>query len=56
MQSTKQHDTYWTTDDEVKTATLTIDFGEPTTFNRFMAQEYIRLGQRVKAFTIEARG
>ncbi|WP_303919291.1 alpha-L-fucosidase [Draconibacterium sediminis] len=46
--------TYWTTDDEVKTASLTIDFGEAKTFNRFMAQEYIRLGQRVKSFTIEA--
>jgi alpha-L-fucosidase len=50
----EKNDTYWTTDDEVKTASLTIDFGKPTTFNRFMAQEYIRLGQRVKAFTIEA--
>ncbi len=36
------------------TASLTIDFGKPTRFNRFMAQEYIRLGQRVKAFTVEA--
>ena len=33
---------------------MTIDFGKPTTFNRFLAQEYIRLGQRVKAFTVEA--
>ena len=33
---------------------LTIDFGKPTTFNRFLVQEYIRLGQRVKAFTVEA--
>ena len=47
-------DSYWATDDEVKTGSLTIDFGKPTTFNRFMAQEYIRLGQRVKAFSIEA--
>lgn len=47
-------DTYWTTDDSVTTASLTIDFGRPTTFNRFMAQEYIRLGQRVKSFTVEA--
>ncbi|NEU70251.1 alpha-L-fucosidase [Spirosoma agri] len=46
--------TYWATDDAVKTASLTIDFGKPTTFNRFLAQEYIRLGQRVKAFTVEA--
>ena len=47
-------DTYWATDDQVTKASLTINFGKPTTFNRFMVQEYIRLGQRVKAFTVEA--
>ncbi|HKI87382.1 MAG TPA: discoidin domain-containing protein, partial [Draconibacterium sp.] len=47
-------DTYWATDDQVKAASLTVDFGEPTEFNRFMAQEDIRLGQRVKQFTLEA--
>ena len=47
-------DTYWTTDDNVKTASLTIDLGKPTKFNRFLVQEYIRLGQRVKSFTVEA--
>lgn len=47
-------DTYWATDDDVTTASLTIDFGKPTLFNRFLVQEYIRLGQRVKAFTVEA--
>ena len=47
-------ETYWATDDSIKTASLTINFGEPTTFNRFLAQEYIRLGQRVKAFSVEA--
>ena len=46
--------TYWATDDNVKTASLTIDLGKPTTFNRFLVQEYIRLGQRVKAFMLEA--
>jgi alpha-L-fucosidase len=46
--------TYWATDDEVRKASLTIDLGRPTVFNRFMAQEYIRLGQRVKGFTVEA--
>jgi alpha-L-fucosidase len=48
------NDTYWATDDEVREASFTIDFGKPTTFNRFLVQEYIRLGQRVKAFTVEA--
>ncbi len=47
-------DTYWATDDNTTNASLTIDLGKPTLFNRFMAQEYIRLGQRVKAFTVEA--
>jgi len=46
--------TYWATDDNVTSASLTIDFGKPTKFNRFLVQEYIRLGQRVKAFTVEA--
>ncbi len=47
-------ETYWATDDGVTNASLTIDFRQPTTFNRFLVQEYIRLGQRVKAFTVEA--
>jgi alpha-L-fucosidase len=47
-------ETYWATDDGVTRASLTLDFGEETTFNRFLAQEYIPLGQRVKSFTIEA--
>ena len=46
--------TYWATDDSVTSASLTINLGKPTRFNRFMVQEYIRLGQRVKAFAIEA--
>jgi alpha-L-fucosidase len=47
-------DSYWATDDNLTKASLTIDFGKPTLFNRFLVQEYIRLGQRVKAFTVEA--
>lgn len=47
-------ETYWATNDDVTKASLTIDLGKPTIFNRFLAQEYIRLGQRVKAFTVEA--
>jgi alpha-L-fucosidase len=46
--------TYWATEDNVLKASLTIDFGVATAFNRFMVQEYIPLGQRVRAFKIEA--
>jgi alpha-L-fucosidase len=47
-------ETYWATDDDVTSASLVIDFGKPETFNRFLVQEYIPLGQRVKKFSIEA--
>jgi len=47
-------ETYWATDDDVLNASLIIDFGTKTTFNRFLVQEYITLGQRVKLFSIEA--
>lgn len=46
--------TYWAPDDDITRASLTLDFGKPITFNRFLVQEYIRAGQRVKAFTVEA--
>jgi alpha-L-fucosidase len=46
-------DTYWATDDSVTKASVIIDFEKPTLVNRFLVQEYIRLGQRVKSFTIE---
>jgi len=47
-------ETYWTTNDDVSTASLTIDLKKPTSINRFMVQEYIKLGQRVQEFTIDA--
>ncbi|MEO8253005.1 MAG: alpha-L-fucosidase [Flavobacterium sp.] len=46
--------TYWVTDDQVKSASLIISFDKPTVFNRFLVQEYIKLGQRVKSFKVEA--
>lgn len=46
--------TYWTTDDTVTKASITLDFGKPTLFNRFLVQEYIPLGQRVISFNLEA--
>ncbi|HKL33914.1 MAG TPA: discoidin domain-containing protein, partial [Tangfeifania sp.] len=47
-------DSYWATDDQVKTASLEIDFQQPIEMNRFLVQEDIRLGQRVKEFSVEA--
>lgn len=46
--------TYWATDDNTITASVTIDFEKPTEFNRLLLQEYIRLGQRVKKFSVDA--
>ncbi|MCE7992671.1 MAG: alpha-L-fucosidase [Roseivirga sp.] len=46
--------TYWATDDKTIESSLEIDFEEETTFNRLVLQEYIALGQRVKAFRVEA--
>ncbi|MFZ5941036.1 MAG: alpha-L-fucosidase [Bacteroidota bacterium] len=50
----RDKNSYWATNDSVTKASLTIDFGTPTLFNRFLVQEYIRSGQRVKAFTVDA--
>jgi len=47
-------DTYWATDDGIKTGTLTLDLGEPKTIGYVTLQEYIKLGQRVKSFTVSA--
>jgi alpha-L-fucosidase len=46
-------ETYWATDDGMTKATLTLEFKKPILFNRFLIQEYIPLGQRVKSFTVE---
>ncbi len=48
-------DTYWATDDEVRTAAIEIDLGEETYFDRVMLQEPIRFGQRIAEFAIQAR-
>ncbi|MBR2291010.1 MAG: alpha-L-fucosidase [Prevotella sp.] len=38
----------------VQSSIVTIQWDKPTTFNRFVAEEDIRYGQRVKKFTLEA--
>jgi len=47
-------DTYWATNDNVTSASITIDLGKETEVNRILMQEYIRLGQRVQRFTVNA--
>jgi alpha-L-fucosidase len=45
--------TYWAADDGVTSASLEIDFGKEIEFNRFLVQENIALGQRVKKFSLQ---
>jgi len=46
-------DTYWATNDEEKTGHLEIDLGEKKLVSYVLIQEYIKLGQRIKSFSVE---
>lgn len=46
-------DTYWATNDEVKSGQIEIEFNKPQTVSYILLQEYIKLGQRVKSFSVE---
>ena len=45
--------TYWTTPDGQMQASVEVDFGKSVSFNRLLIQEFVNLGQRVKAFSLE---
>ena len=45
--------TYWTTPDGQLQSSLEVDFGKTVSFNRLLIQEFVNLGQRVKAFSLE---
>jgi alpha-L-fucosidase len=47
-------DSYWATDDNTKTASFVIDLKDPKQVSYVVLQEYIKLGQRVKSFAVEA--
>ena len=47
------YNSYWTTDDKDLQGTLTIELDGYKAVNRFLLQEYIPLGQRIKSFTAE---
>jgi alpha-L-fucosidase len=48
-------DSYWAAGDGVNRAVLEVELGRRAFFDRIMLQEPIRLGQRISAFTVEAR-
>lgn len=47
-------DKYWATQDSVSKASISFEWKEPQTVDAVSLQEYIRLGQRVRKFSIEA--
>lgn len=47
------YSSYWAAAAGQTSATVEIDFGKEVAFNRVKIQEYVNLGQRVSAFTIE---
>ena len=49
----RRRDTYWTTDDQIKTPELVIDLIREQTFNVVRVREYLPLGQRVEAFAVD---
>jgi alpha-L-fucosidase len=46
-------ETYWATEDDIKTADVTLEFPHHIVFNLVRIREYIRLGQRVSAVNLE---
>jgi alpha-L-fucosidase len=46
-------ETYWATNDEFTTGSFEIDFGKTILVKYVLLQEYIKLGQRVKAFSVD---
>ena len=47
-------ETYWSTDDAVTSGNLELDLGSTQKIKYILLQEYIRSGQRVKSFQVEA--
>jgi alpha-L-fucosidase len=47
-------DTYWATDDNTLNGNIEIDLGKKQPVKYVLLQEYIRLGQRVKSFSVDA--
>jgi len=50
-----KRDTYWASDDAVKTPSLTLDFDREVTFNVVRLREHLPLGQRVISINVDMR-
>jgi len=48
-----KRDSYWATDDDVKTPELVLDLGKSVTFNVVRLREYLPLGQRVDSVAVD---
>ncbi len=48
-----KRDSYWASDDGVTVPELVLDLGKPVTFNIVRIREYLPLGQRVEAFSLD---
>ena len=48
-----EYDSYWASDDDVRTVSFTVTLPEQKIFNLIQLQEYIPLGQRVTSFSID---
>jgi alpha-L-fucosidase len=47
-------ETYWATDDGITNASIEVRLDDTRTVKYIVVQEYIKLGQRVKSFTVDA--
>lgn len=50
-----RRETYWATDDTVKTSDLTLEFATPVTFDVVRVREYLPLGQRIDTIAVDIR-
>ncbi|WP_163382872.1 alpha-L-fucosidase [Cyclobacterium jeungdonense] len=51
----EENNLYWAAEEGTTNATIQVDFDEPVRFNRFLVQEYIALGQRIKSFELNIK-
>ena len=49
----QRRDTYWSSDDQIKTPELVLNLGRAQTFNVVRLREYLPLGQRVEGFAVD---